>query len=132
MTRRRVYLDASFVVVLLDPTDGRHSAAHAAFEQLLVEFERGTTLLYSHEAMVDDVAGQRVVDLLAACDVARQRPWLTREAGRVQRNHPELGVGRATTLVLMSQWRIGEIASFDPFFEQHGIATVEVPSGRAS
>lgn len=116
-------IDSSFVEVLLDRSDERHDSARAAFEQLLVDFERGSTLLYSHQGVVNAVGG-RAPDVLRVCDVAPLRRWLTRAAARVERVHPELGRGRATTLALMRRWRIGEIASFDPFFDEHAIPTV--------
>jgi len=124
--RRRVFIDSTFVEVLLDRSDERHDSARTAFEQLLVEFERGTTVLYSHEAVVSTVGHGRADEVLRVCEVVTLRRWLTRAAEHVDRVHPELGRCAATTLVLMRRWRIGEIASFDPFFEQHAIPTIPV------
>lgn len=126
MTRRRVFIDSTFVEVLLDRSDERHDSARTAFEQLLVEFERGTTLLYSHEAVVSAVRNGRAAEVFRVCDVAPLRRWLSRAAEHVDRVHPGLGRCAATTLVLMRRWRIGEVASFDPFYEQHAIATIPV------
>jgi len=51
---------------------------------------------------------------------------------RVERRHGELGRDRAATLVVMRRWRIVEIASFDPFFAEHGIRTLPIlPSDAA-
>ena len=121
-----MFIDSSFVEVLLDRSDERRDSARTAFEQLLVEFERGTTLLYSHEAVVTAVGDGRADEVFRVCDVAPLRRWLTRAAEHVDRVHPELGRCTATTLVLMRRWRIGEVASFDPFFDGTAIATIPV------
>jgi len=121
---RRVFIDSSFVEVLLDRTDDRYDAARAVIDRLLLEFERSATLLYSHEGVVAAVGDDRASDVLKICDVVPLRRWLTRCAARVERAHPELGRRHAITVVLMRRWRIGEIASFDPFFAQHGIPSV--------
>jgi len=42
-----VFIDLSFVEVLLDPSDDRHRVASNEFDRLLVEFELGSTLLFS-------------------------------------------------------------------------------------
>lgn len=124
MRRRRVFIDSSFVSVLLDRSDDRYVDARVTFERLLTEFELGTTMLYSHGSAKDMCDG-RTADLLAVCDVAPSRRWLTRAAERAERDHPELLDTRySAELVLMSHLRIDEVASFDPFFEQHGIPTV--------
>jgi len=122
-----VLIDASFVDVLCDDSDERHEAAAGAFEGLLTEYERGTTLLYSHGGVVAEVGARRRAELLAVCHVVRRRRWLTREAQRVRRRHPTIGDDRAATLVLMRRWGIGEIASFDPFLVEHGIPTIPIP-----
>lgn len=124
MRRRRVFIDSSFVSALLDPSDDRYGDARAAFERLLTEFERGTTMLYSYGTVMDMSDG-RAADLLAVCDIAPSRRWLTRAAERAERDHPELlGTRLAAELVLMNHLRVDEIASCDPFFERHGIPTV--------
>ena len=69
-------IDASFVDVLCDDSDERHEAAAGAFEGLLTEFERGTTLLYSHGGVVAEVGARRRAELLAVCHVVRRRRWL--------------------------------------------------------
>jgi predicted nucleic acid-binding protein len=125
-----VFIDSSFVAVLLDPLDGRHQAARVAFDELVGEYERGVTLLYTHGGVVAEI-GERAGDVLRVCDIARRRRWLTRTADRVERRHPELGCDRATTLVVMRRWRIGEIASFDSFYPEHEIATLPVLAGGA-
>jgi predicted nucleic acid-binding protein len=122
--RRRVFIDSSFVSALLDPSDARHDRARTAFDDLLAEYERGTTVLHSSEAVRAEVDHPWVADVLAVCDVARERRWLRRTAERVELDHPEVDRRRATTLVLMSRLGIGEIASFDGFFDRHAIRTV--------
>ncbi len=116
-----MFIDSTFIEVLLDPSDGRNSEALATFDRLLLEFERGSTLLYSHGGVVAAIGDRRAAEVLRVCDVARLRRWITRAAAGVERRHPELGRHRATTLVLMRRWRISEIASFDSFYAMHGV-----------
>jgi len=124
--RRRVLIDSSLVGALLDASDDRHDIAHSTFEQLLVEFEQGATSLYSHHKVVDTFDDGRAAEVLAVCDIAEPGRWLTRAAARAERDHPELDRTLATTLVVMRRWRIGEIATFDPFFREHGVPSVPV------
>jgi len=128
---RRVLLDGSFIEVLLDPCDVRHNVARAAFERLLAEYEDGGTLLYSHAGAVGDFGDPRAADIVAVCDVARLDRWLRRDSERVAHAHHDVGVRRATALVLMHRWGIDEIASFDAFFLANGIGTVPVDIGAA-
>ena len=129
--RRRVFIDSSFVAALLDQLDGCHETARVAFDELIGEYERGVTLLYSHSGVVAEL-DERAGAVLRVCEIVRLRRWLTRAASRVERRHGELGRDRAATLVVMRRWRIVEIASFDPFFAEHGIRTLPiVPSDAA-
>jgi predicted nucleic acid-binding protein len=120
-----VFIDSSFVAALLDRLDGRHETARVAFDELIGEYERGVTLLYTHGGVVTGL-GERVRSVLRVCEIVRLRRWLTRAASRVERRHVELGRDRAATLVVMRRWRIAEIASFDPFFAEHGIRTLPI------
>ncbi|MEJ7562120.1 MAG: hypothetical protein WKF45_06300, partial [Ilumatobacteraceae bacterium] len=58
----------------------RHDSARTAFEQLLVEFELGSTLLFSHAGVGAAVGDGRAAEVLRVCEVARLRRWLTRAA----------------------------------------------------
>ncbi|MBA3606333.1 MAG: hypothetical protein H0W46_10275 [Acidimicrobiia bacterium] len=124
MKRRRVLVDSSFVDDLVDPAARDHDDARRVFEQLIGEYEIGRTVLFSLAPGADSVGDSRRAAVLRVCDVVQPRRWLTREGGRVVREHPETGQGRATSLVLMRRLGIGEIATFDGFFADHGIPTV--------
>ena len=120
-----MFIDSSFVAALLDRLDGRHETARVAFDELIGEYERGVTLLYTHGGVVAEL-GEQAGSVLRVCEMVRLRRWLTRAASRVERRHGEIGRGRAATLVVMRRWRIAEIASFDPFFVEHGIRTLPI------
>jgi predicted nucleic acid-binding protein len=126
-----VFIDSSFVAALLDQLDGHHDGARVAFDELIGEYERGVVLLYTHGGVVAGL-GERAGSVLRVCEIVRLRRWLTRAASRVERRHRELGRDRAATLVVMRRWRIGEVASFDPFFAEHGIRTLPFPPGDAA
>jgi predicted nucleic acid-binding protein len=129
--RRRVFIDSSFVAALLDRRAGRHETARFAFDDLIREYERGATLLYTHGGVVAGL-GERAGSVLRVCEVVRLRRWLIRAASQVERRHGELGRDRAATLVVMRRWRIAEIASFDPFFAEHGIRALPTPPDHAA
>ena len=126
--RRRVFIDSSFVAALLDRHADRHETARVAFDELIGEYERGVTLLYSHGGVVAGL-GERAGSVLRVCEIVRLRRWLTRAASRLERRHGQLGRDRAATLVVMRRWRIVEIASFDAFFAEHGIRTLPLLPG---
>lgn len=126
-----MFIDLSFVEVLLDPSDDRHRVASNEFDRLLVEFELGSTLLFSQAGVGAAVGDGRAAEVLRVCEVARLRRWLTRAAAGLDRRHPGLGSHRATTLVLMRPWQISEIASFDPFLTRHGVPTIPVLANRS-
>ena len=50
-----MFIDASFVAVLLDRLDSHHEGACVAFDELIGEYERGVTLLYTHSGVVAEV-----------------------------------------------------------------------------
>jgi hypothetical protein len=104
---------------------------HPLLDRLLVEFELGSTLLFSQAGVGAAVGDGRAAEVLRVCEVARLRRWLTRAAAGLDRRHPGLGSHRATTLVLMRPWQISEIASFDPFLTRHGVPTIPVLANRS-
>ncbi|HEX4980164.1 MAG TPA: hypothetical protein VFV63_00615 [Ilumatobacteraceae bacterium] len=128
--KRRVFIDSSFVAALLDQLDGHHEGARVVFDELVGEYERGVTLLYSHSGVVAGLGG-RAGSALRVCEIVRLRRWLTRAASRVERRHGQLGRDRAAALVVMRRWRIVEIASYDSFFLEHGIRTLPILPGEA-
>ena len=121
----------SELAALLERLDGRHDTARVAFDELIDEYKRGVTLLYSHSGVVARL-DERAGSVLRVCEIVRLRRWLTRAASRVERRHGQLGRDRATALVVMRRWRIVEIASFDPFFAEHGIRTLPILPGDAA
>jgi predicted nucleic acid-binding protein len=125
-----VFIDSSFVAALLDQHDGHHETARVAFDELIGDYERGVTLLFTHGGVVTGL-DERAGSVLRVCDIVRPRRWLTRETSRVERRHGQLGRDRAATLVVMRRWRIAEIASFDPFFAEHAIRTLPITPGEA-
>ncbi|MGH9134581.1 MAG: hypothetical protein ACRDZZ_11630 [Ilumatobacteraceae bacterium] len=131
MRRRNVFVDATFVTVLLDPGSAEHDIATALYDALTEEFVAGDTVLHSHAGMVEAVGDERAGDVMRICDVVPLRRYLLREADRVVEQHPELGLDRdrAVALVIIRRERIGEVATFDPLYERLGVRTL--PAGEA-
>ena len=104
---------------------------HPLPDRLLVEFELGSTLLFSQAGVGAAVGDGRAAEVLRVCEVAPAPPLAHPSGSGCGPAPPGLGSHRATTLVLMRPWQISEIASFDPLLTRHGVPTIPVLANRS-
>lgn len=127
---RTVIMDATFFDALLVVDHARHGEAIERYEQLVADYESGSTVLVTHEAALAGTTNpERAGTIARICEVARIDSEV-RDAIRRIRTGPHAGFvanfddGRLATLVLFVRRKIDELVSFDDELRDLAIPTL--------
>lgn len=129
-----VFIDASFVRALTDPTSAHHVAATTIYRSLVEQFRDERVLLVAAEATLSAVPRPIRATLLAPIAKAhvagRFRSAAVRmldtAGGSIERGLA-VDLDFATQLVLLQRERIERVATFDTRFEQYEVTIEQLP-----
>lgn len=116
---RSVLVDETFFDALIGPDAPRHGEALGRYEELLADYESGTTVLVTHDqALANSVDPARARRIAAICDIVPIEGDVRREIRRIRSDdaaHDAEGLddSQLATIVLLVRCAHDELVSFN-------------------
>lgn len=117
---KSVLVDQTFFDALLRPNDPRRAAALARYDELVADYQSGSTVIVTHEdALAETVDPARARRIAAICDIVPIEGDVRREIRRIRSDETArvaagLDDSQLATIVLLVRHRLDELVSFDP------------------
>ncbi len=130
-------VDQTFFDALLRPDDPRHADALARYDELLADYQSGSTLIVTHDdALAETVDPARARRIAAICDIVPIEADVRREIRRIRTDQTDrvaagLDDSQLATIVLLVRRHLDELVSFDPTVREAAIAERRQRTGDA-
>lgn len=135
---KTVLVDQTFFDALLRPDDPRRADALVRYEELLADYESGSTVIVTHQDALDEtVDPARARRIAAICHVVPIEGDVRREIRRISRLDETARVAaglddsQLATIVLLVRRNYDELVSFDPALREAAIAERRQQTGHA-
>ena len=134
---KSVLVDQTFFDALLRPDHPRRAVALVRYEELLADYESGSTLIVTHDhALAETVDPARARRIAAICDVGPIDGDVRREIRRIRADQTALVAAglddsQLATIVLLVRRHLDELVSFDPAVREAAIAERRLRTGDA-
>ena len=134
---RTVLVDHTFFDALLRPDDPRRTDALVRYEELVADYESGSTLIVTHDdALAVTVDPARARRIAAICHVVPIEGDVRREIRRIRADQTELVASglddsQLATIVLLVRRDLDELVSFDPALREAAIVERRRQTGAA-
>lgn len=134
---KTVLVDRTFFDALMRPDDPRRAGALVRYEELLADYQSGTTVIVTHDdALADTVDPARARRIAAICDVVPIEGDVRREIRRIRTDQTArfaagLDDSQLATIVLLVRRHLDELVSFDPAICEAAIAERRQRTGDA-
>ncbi len=125
---KTVLVDRTFFDALLRPDDPRRADALVRYEELLADYESGSTVIVTHDdALTETVDPARARRIAAICHVLPIEGDVRREIRRIRTDQTDrvaagLDDSQLATIVLLVRRHLDELVSFDPAVRDVAIA----------
>jgi len=125
---RTVLVDQTFFDALLQPDDSRRADALVRYEELLADYQSGSTGIVTHDdALAETVDPARARRIAAICDIVPIEADVRREIRRIRSDQTAqvaagLDDSQLATIVLLVRRHVDELVSFDPALREAATA----------
>lgn len=134
---KTVLVDQTFFDALLRPDDPHRADALVRYEELLADYESGSTVIVTHDgALAETVDPARARRIAAICHIVPIEADTRREILRIRSDETAsvaagLDDSQLATIVLLVRRHLDELVSFDPALREVAIAERRQRTGDA-